>query len=73
MDNHFDPQQLEKAKNLASSAKGKQLLAALVAADPERMRKATAALAANDFNQVAAILAPLMESEGLQHLLHNGE
>ena len=73
MDNQFNPQQLEKAKNLAASPKGKQLLAALVAADPELMRKASAALAANDLSQVSALLAPLLKSEGLQHLLRNGE
>ena len=73
MDDRFDPQQLEKAKNLAASPQGRQLLSALMAANPELMQKASAALASNDYRQVASILAPLMQSEALQQLLRSGE
>ena len=73
MDNHFDQTQLEKAKQLAASPKGKQLLAALMAANPELMTKASSALAANDYRQMAAMLAPLLESEAIQKILRSGE
>ena len=73
MDNHFDKTQLEKAKKLAASPKGKQLLAALMAANPELMTKASAALAANDYRQMAAILAPLLDSEAVRQILQSGE
>ena len=73
MDNQFDQAQLEKAKKLASSPKGKQLLAALMTANPELMTKASSALAASDYRQMAAMLAPLLESEAIQKILRSGE
>ena len=73
MDNHFDQKQIEKAKKLAASPKGRQLLAALMTANPELMQKASSALASNDFSLMAATLAPLMESEAFQELLRSGE
>ena len=73
MDNHFDPKQLEKAKKLAASPQGKQLLAALMTANPELMTKASSALATNDYRQMAAILAPLLESEAIRKIMQSGE
>lgn len=73
MDNHFDPKQIEKAKKLASSTKGKQLLAALMTANPELMTKASSALASNDYGQMANILAPLLESDEIKRLIQSGE
>ena len=73
MEKHFDPSQLEKAKKLASSPKGKQLLAALMTANPELMTKASSALAANDYKQMAAILAPLLESDAIRQMLQAEE
>ena len=73
MEKYFDPAQLEKAKTLASSPKGKQLLAALMTANPELMKKASSALAANDYSQMAALLAPLLESDAIQQILKSGE
>ena len=73
MDNHFDPQQLEKAKKLAASPQGKQLLAALMTANPELMTKVSSAFASNDYKQIAATLAPLLESEAIKKLLQSGE
>lgn len=73
MDNHFDQTQLEKARKLASSPKGKQLLAALMTANPELMTQASSALASNDYRQMAAILAPLLESDAIKQILRSGE
>jgi len=73
MEKQFDPAQLEKAKKLASSPKGKQLLAALMTANPELMSRASSALAANDYRQMAAILAPLLESDAIRQMLQAEE
>ena len=73
MDNHFDQKQVEKAKKLAASPKGKQLLAALMTANPELMQKASSALASNDYSLMAATLAPLLESDDFKRLIQSGE
>lgn len=69
MDNHFDKKQIDKAKQLASSPQGKQLLSALMTANPELMSKASSALAAQDYRNLAATLAPLLESNSVKQLL----
>jgi len=69
MDNHFDQKQIEKAKQLATSPQGQQLLAALMTANPELMRKASSALQSHDFRLLAATLAPLLESDSVKKML----
>ena len=73
MDNHFSENQIEKAKKLADSPTGKQLLAALMTANPELMHKASSALASNDYSLMAATLAPLLESDSVKKILQSGE
>lgn len=69
MDNHFEKKQVDKAKQLAASPQGRQLLSALIGANPELMQKASAAMKNNDYAQLAATLAPLLESESVKQLL----
>ena len=69
MDNHFDKSQIEKAKQLASSPQGKQLLSALMGANPELMTKASTALKNQDYRLLATTLAPLLESDSVKQLL----
>lgn len=73
MDNHFDKKQLNKAKQLAASPQGRQLLSALMTANPELMQKASAAMKINDYAQLAATLAPLLESDSVKQLLQQLE
>lgn len=73
MDNHFDQKQIEKAKKLANSPTGKQLLAALMTSNPELMQKASSALNSNDYSMMAATLAPLLESDSIKQFLQSGE
>ena len=69
MDNHFDKKQIDKAKQLATSPQGQQLLAALMAANPELMNRASSALRTNDYQLLASTLAPLLESDSVKQLL----
>ena len=73
MDRYFDENQIEKAKKLANSPKGKQLFAALMTANPELMQKASSALSSNDYSQMSATLAPLLESDAFRQLLQSEE
>lgn len=69
MDNHFDKKQIDKARRLAASPQGKQLLSALTTANPELMNKASSALNSNDYALLAAMLTPLLESDSVKQLL----
>ena len=69
MNEHFDKKQLDKAKQLASSPQGRQLLSVLMAANPELMKNASSALSSNDYSFLAATLAPLLESDAVKNLL----
>ena len=69
MDNHFNKKQIEKAKKLVDSPQGKQLVNALLTANPELMNKASSALHSNDYSLLAATLAPLLESDSVKQLL----
>ena len=69
MDDHFDKKQLDKAKQLATSPQGKQLLSALMAADPNLMRNVSSAVSSNDYSRLAATLSPLLESDSVKNLL----
>lgn len=69
MDNHFDKKQIDKAKQLAGSPQGRQLLSALMTANPELMTKASSALNTQDYRLLAATLAPLLESDAVKQLL----
>ena len=69
MDNHFDKKQLDKARQLAASPQGQQLLSALAAANPALMSEASAALRNNDYRLLATTLAPLLESDTVRQLL----
>ena len=70
MDDHFNKKQLEKAKQLAASSQGRQLLSALMAANPELMNQASSAFRSNDYARLAATLAPLLESDTVKNLLN---
>ena len=69
MDNHFNKNQIEKAKQLAASPQGRQLLSALMAANPDLTNKVSSALGAKDYRLLAATLAPLLESDSIKQLL----
>ena len=69
MDNHFNKNQIEKAKQLAASPQGRQLLSALMAANPDLTNKFSSALCAKDYRLLAATLAPLLESDSIKQLL----
>lgn len=73
MDNHFEKQQIDQAKKLAASPKGRQLLSALMQANPELMKKASAALKNKDYALLAATLAPLLEADSVKQLLQQLE
>ena len=69
MDNHFDKKQIDKAKQLANSPQGKQLLSALMTANPDLMTNASSALRNQDYNLLATTLAPILESDSVKQLL----
>ena len=69
MDNHFNKNQIDKAKQLAASPQGRQLLSALMAANPDLTNKVSSALGAKDYRLLAATLAPLLESDSIKQLL----
>jgi len=73
MNNQFDKKQIDKAKQLATSPQGRQLISALMAANPELMAKASFALHSNDYRLLAATLAPLLESDSVKQLLQQME
>ena len=73
MDNHFDKKQIDKAKQLANSPQGKELLSALTSANPELLSKASAAINAKDYRLLAATLAPLLGSDSIKQLLQQME
>ena len=69
MDNNFDKNALEKARQLANSDAGQQLAGKLQQMDPAIMQQLQAQMAAGDFSQISKTLAPLLASADIQNLL----
>ena len=68
MHHNFDQKSLEKAKAMAASPAGQQLMGALQQIDPTLMEKAQAQISAGDYTQLSKTLAPLLASEEFKKL-----
>lgn len=69
MDQKFDKNAIDKAKQLANSDAGRQLASKLQQLDPGTMQQVQAQMAAGDFTQLARTLGPLLESDEVKKLL----
>ena len=69
MDQNFDKNTLDKARQLANSDAGRQLAEKLQQLPSETMQQAQTQMAAGNFSQLAKTLAPLLESEDVKNLL----
>lgn len=69
MDQNFDKNAMEKAKQLANSDAGRQLAGKLQQMDPAIMQQLQSQLSSGDFSQLSKTLGPLLASQDIQKLL----
>lgn len=70
MRNHFDENALQRAKQLANTPAGQQLLETMRKTDPSTLEKAAKQASSGDFSKLAETLAPLLASEEVKALLN---
>ena len=69
MDQNFDKNALERAKLLANSDAGRQLVGKLQQMDPAVMQQLQGQLSSGDYSQLSKTLGPLLASQDIQKLL----